>query len=66
MNQVQLNDSIFSDPTFQNLKDNTVTFTAEPAGRDNPFAPVGTNGAVAPSTTTIKSKNQIIAAYEYS
>lgn len=56
MNQVQqgndLNDSIFSNPTFQNLKDNSVSFTMPPAGRDNPFAPIGSNSA-APSTTTI-------------
>lgn len=51
MSQVKLDDSIFSDPSFENLKDNTVTFSSEPSGRNNPFAPVGSNGT--PSTSTI-------------
>lgn len=40
MGQVQLDDSIFSNSIFQSLKDNTVTFPEQPAGRDNPFAPL--------------------------
>ncbi len=52
MGQVKLDDSIFSDPSFESLKDNTVSFSAEPAGRANPFAPVGSTDAPA-STTTI-------------
>lgn len=36
-----LDDSIFSSPNFQNLKDNTVTLSAQAAGRNNPFAPIG-------------------------
>jgi len=52
MSQVKLDDSIFSDPSFQNLKDNTVSFSAQPSGRNNPFAPIGTTGA--PAQTGIK------------
>ena len=40
MGQVQLDDSIFSNSIFQSLRDNTATFPALPAGRDNPFAPL--------------------------
>jgi uncharacterized protein (UPF0333 family) len=40
MDQVQLDDSIFSSQIFQGLKDNAVTFTSQPSGRDNPFAPI--------------------------
>ncbi len=40
MDQVQLDDSIFSSQIFQGLKDNAVTFTPQPSGRDNPFAPI--------------------------
>ncbi len=40
MSQVQLDDSIFLNPIFQSLKDNTATFPSLPAGRDNPFAPI--------------------------
>ncbi len=41
MDQVTLDDSIFLSPAFQNLKDNTVSFSPQTAGRSNPFAPVG-------------------------
>ena len=41
MAQVNLDDSLFSSLTFQNLKDNTVSFSPQPSGRNNPFAPVG-------------------------
>ncbi len=58
MNRVQqngqLNDSVFSEPAFLNLKDNTVLFNMPPAGRNNPFAPVGSNSNPAPSTSTIR------------
>ena len=47
MAQVILDDSIFSSQAFQNLKDNTVSFPQQTAGRSNPFAPVGAdNGQV--------------------
>ncbi|MBU6370781.1 MAG: hypothetical protein KGH93_00270 [Patescibacteria group bacterium] len=52
--QGNLSDTLFFSPAFVNLHDNTVTFSAPPAGRDNPFAPVGSTGAV--STTTIHVK----------
>jgi len=41
MDQVQLDDSIFTNSFFQSLKDNTATFLPQPSGRDNPFAPIG-------------------------
>jgi hypothetical protein len=43
MEQVQLRDSIFNNPIFQGLKDNSVSFAAQQAGRSNPFAPLGTD-----------------------
>lgn len=46
MAQVNLDDSIFSNITFQNLKDNTVSFSPQPAGRNNPFAPVGVDAFI--------------------
>jgi len=56
MSAVQtLNDSIFNNPTFQSLKDNTVTFPMPTAGRANPFAPFGSTGAPI-STTTVRIK----------
>jgi len=54
MNQVKLEDTVFSDPSFLNLKDNTVSFSAQPSGRDNPFSPVGSVANTNQSSTTIK------------
>jgi hypothetical protein len=56
MAQVTLDDSIFSNTTFQSLKDNTVSFTPQLSGRNNPFAPIGTDSNISgqtsqPSTT---------------
>ncbi len=58
MNQVSLNDSIFSDPIFAALKDNTVTLSPQASGRNNPFSPVGSDGSsfVQTSTTTGKAR----------
>ena len=54
MAQVTLDDSIFSNPSFQNLKDNTVLFSPQASGRSNPFAPVGLDsGITGQSTSTI-------------
>jgi uncharacterized protein (UPF0333 family) len=55
MSQVQLNDQIFSNQTFVSLLDNSVTLTEQPTGRANPFAPLGTGGALS-TTSTPKSK----------
>ncbi len=49
MAQVRLEDSIFSKGTFLNLKDNTVTFSPQESGRNNPFSPVGSDSS-APTT----------------
>lgn len=43
MAHVTLDDSIFSNSIFKNLKDNTASFSPQASGRDNPFAPVGTD-----------------------
>ena len=50
MAQVTLDDSIFSNSVFQNLKDNTVSFSPQAAGRPNPFSPVGTDVNVSGQT----------------
>ena len=43
MAQVTLDDSVFSNSVFRNLKDNTVSFPPQSSGRNNPFAPVGSD-----------------------
>jgi hypothetical protein len=55
MAQVKLDDSIFSDPNFQSLRDNTATFPLQSAGRNNPFAPTGTDTAAPGQTQTATS-----------
>ncbi len=45
--QVSLDDSIFQNPIFQNLKDNTAEFPLQDSGRSNPFAPIGNDLNVA-------------------
>lgn len=39
---IELDDSIFGDPLFTNLQDNTFEIVPKPVGRSNPFAPLGT------------------------
>ena len=58
MNQVTLDNSIFSDTAFKSLKDNTVSFPAQVAGRDNPFAPVGFDFNPGQGSQSTSSKNQ--------
>ena len=53
MAQVTLDDSIFSKPNFQSLKDNTVSLTPQATGRNNPFAPVGTDSNSATQATPV-------------
>jgi hypothetical protein len=46
---IKLDDSIFSDGAFLNLKDSTISLTPTgDEGRPNPFAPIGFDAVVAP------------------
>ncbi len=40
LKKLRLNDSIFSDPVWQSLRDFGRTLSPEPKGRANPFAPL--------------------------
>jgi hypothetical protein len=51
LQSVTLNDSLFSSPSFQALKDFTTPITSEPVGRNDPFAPVGASGGSAATDT---------------
>ena len=57
MSVVNLDDSIFANQTFQNLKDNTVSFSPQASGRDNPFAPVGSDLNTARQATQIPTSH---------
>jgi len=62
MSNVKLDDSLFNDNSFKSLKDTTVVLVSQPVGRNNPFAPLGTDGLRTTSSTTIAtstSKTQI-------
>lgn len=49
---IELDDSIFQDPLFLSLSDFGVTIPPVPAGRRNPFAPVGAGNAPTTQATS--------------
>ena len=51
---IKLDDSIFSDPAFQSLRDSSIVLVQDGnEGRPNPFAPIGfDNIGAAPAATT--------------
>ena len=51
MSFVKLDDSIFSNQLFINLKDNTVILDRQDVGRQNPFAPIGSDIGLFSTTT---------------
>lgn len=53
---LELKDDIFKSETFLNLRDNTVDFPRQASGRNNPFAPVGSD-TLAPAQSTSSSLN---------
>ena len=46
LQNVKLNDAIFSNPEFQSLIDFSVSIPAQPVGRVDPFAPLGQSASV--------------------
>lgn len=40
LESIELDDSIFSNEIFTSFEDYTIEITAQPVGRDNPFAPL--------------------------
>jgi apolipoprotein N-acyltransferase len=47
---IQLDGSIFQDPAFLSLQDDTTTLPPEAIGRNNPFAPLSSSQAAAKTT----------------
>ncbi|HEX9608746.1 MAG TPA: hypothetical protein VGA06_00865 [Candidatus Paceibacterota bacterium] len=43
LRSVELNGRIFSNPAFHSLRDFSQPIAPQPVGRNNPFAPLGTN-----------------------
>lgn len=53
---LKLDDSIFNDPLFKNLKNFKIDLSPEPIGRANPFAPLdGSGGKSSQTNVQIKS-----------
>lgn len=53
---LELKDDIFKSEVFLNLRDNTVDFPRQAAGRNNPFAPLGSD-TLSPTQSTSSSLN---------
>lgn len=51
LRSVKLDDTIFSNPAFMSLKDFSTQILAEPAGRPDPFAPLGVGGQLPANTS---------------
>ncbi len=51
LRSVKLEGSIFTDPSFQSLKDFSTQIVPEPVGRPNPFAPLGSSVIITSSST---------------
>ena len=51
LKSIELDTSILQNPTFLTLEDFSVSLTAEPVGRSNPFAPLGTSNTPVATTT---------------
>jgi len=58
VNNIKLDDSIFSDPAFKNLHDSSITLTAPGTeGRPNPFAQFGNDLSAPPVLTPANPNN---------
>jgi hypothetical protein len=57
MAKVNLDDSIFSNQIFQGLKDNTVSFSPQASGRNNPFAPIGSDSGITGQSTSSQASH---------
>jgi hypothetical protein len=51
---ITLSGTIFSDPAFMSLHDFGTLLVAEPIGRPNPFAPIGTRSSAPATPTTFR------------
>jgi hypothetical protein len=60
MSNVKLDDSIFNDSSFNSLRDTTVVLVPQPINRNNPFAPIGTDGPITTKSSVVSPavKNQ--------
>ncbi len=60
LKKVRLDESIFSDPKFQELQDFSMELNPEPKGRPNPFAPLGRDAVLnesTPGTAAVNPRN---------
>lgn len=53
LHTIKLDDSIFSDPTFQSLTDFSTALVPEPVGRTDPFSPLSGSASAPAQTGTV-------------
>lgn len=62
VNNIKLDDSIFSDPTFATLKDSSITLVDDGTeGRPNPFSPIGTDIFPIPPVTNVTTTDTTVS-----
>lgn len=57
LRSVKLDDTIFSNPAFASLKDFTTEIVPEPAGRPDPFAPLGVGASLSAGSQSSPPKS---------
>jgi len=60
LRSLELDESIFEDGFFTSLEDFSLEIGSQPAGRENPFAPIG----VDPSTPIIEESPELDSGFE--
>ena len=60
LNNIKLDDKIFSDPLFTGLQDWTITINPQQIGRANPYLPTGNVGTVTNPKTKVPSTKSLI------
>ncbi|MFC1802255.1 hypothetical protein ACFLY7_02330 [Patescibacteria group bacterium] len=62
LGSLKLDEDIFKDSIFRGLKDFSVSLKAQPSGRTNPFAPIGSDSSSGVSQEDIGSGGENIEA----
>ncbi len=56
LDRITLDTALFQQPTFQSLRDFSITLRPQPVGRPNPFAPIG-NDSSAQTNRAVQTPN---------
>lgn len=61
INSLKLERGVLDDPVVKNLIDHSKPIIPEPIGRENPFAPITSDGSDTPATTTSATSSTVKA-----